>query len=161
MPRSRSIGLLSSTCCSISRAVRPPHSWMMRSASVDLPWSTWAMMEKLRMFRIGSDMEGCAMAVVAALRCKRRIIAWPGPSPSLLSAKGRGKAGRSLPGVLARGDRDERGGIPAPHQQHHRLARLDPGQGLVEFLDAAHRLGADPQHDHPRLQPRLACGQPF
>ena len=26
----------------------------MRSASVDLPWSTWAMMEKLRMFRIAS-----------------------------------------------------------------------------------------------------------
>jgi hypothetical protein len=28
---------------------------MMRSASVDLPWSTWAMMEKLRMFRIESE----------------------------------------------------------------------------------------------------------
>jgi hypothetical protein len=27
----------------------------MRSASVDLPWSTWAMMEKLRMFRIESE----------------------------------------------------------------------------------------------------------
>ena len=49
MPRSRSIGFESSTCASISRASRPPQSWMMRSASVDLPWSTWAMMEKLRM----------------------------------------------------------------------------------------------------------------
>jgi hypothetical protein len=28
---------------------------MMRSAKVDLPWSTWAMIEKLRMFRIGPD----------------------------------------------------------------------------------------------------------
>src|SRR5688500_20283706 len=55
MPRSRSIGLLSSTCASISRAVRPQHSWMMRSARVDLPWSTWAMIEKLRMFRMESD----------------------------------------------------------------------------------------------------------
>jgi hypothetical protein len=27
---------------------------MMRSASVDLPWSTWAMMEKLRMCCIGA-----------------------------------------------------------------------------------------------------------
>jgi hypothetical protein len=27
----------------------------MRSARVDLPWSTWAMMEKLRMFRIESE----------------------------------------------------------------------------------------------------------
>src|SRR5690606_23259801 len=49
MPRSRSIGLLSSTCEAISRSVRPPQSWMMRSASVDLPWSTWAMIEKFRM----------------------------------------------------------------------------------------------------------------
>src|SRR5690606_5797469 len=58
MPRSRSIGLLSSTCDSISRSVRPPQGWMMRSARVDLPWSTWAMMEKLRMFRIWSGAGG-------------------------------------------------------------------------------------------------------
>jgi hypothetical protein len=29
--------------------LRPPQRWMMRSASVLLPWSMWAMMEKLRM----------------------------------------------------------------------------------------------------------------
>ena len=49
MPRSRSRSIESSTCASISRSDRPPHSWMMRSASVDLPWSMCAMMEKLRM----------------------------------------------------------------------------------------------------------------
>ena len=38
LPRSRSIGLLSRTCASISRAVRPPQIWMMRSARVDLQW---------------------------------------------------------------------------------------------------------------------------
>ena len=32
-----------------SRAERPPQSWINRSASVYLPWSIWAMMEKLRM----------------------------------------------------------------------------------------------------------------
>jgi hypothetical protein len=54
MPRSRSMGFESSTCASISRASSPPQSWMMRSANVDLPWSTWAMMEKLRMCCIES-----------------------------------------------------------------------------------------------------------
>src|ERR1700728_3382483 len=49
MPRSRSIGLLSSTCSVISRASRPPQSWMKRSARVDLPWSMCAVMQKLRM----------------------------------------------------------------------------------------------------------------
>jgi hypothetical protein len=29
----------------------------MRSASVDFPWSMWAMMEKLRMFFVGVDMD--------------------------------------------------------------------------------------------------------
>ena len=34
--------------CVISRAVSPPVVWISRSARVDLPWSIWAMMEKLR-----------------------------------------------------------------------------------------------------------------
>src|ERR1017187_3269470 len=49
MPRSRSRSMESSTCSSISRSDSPPHNWIKRSASVDLPWSIWAMMEKLRM----------------------------------------------------------------------------------------------------------------
>src|SRR5690349_17055724 len=65
MPRSRSIGLLSSTCSVISRSSSPPHSWMKRSASVDFPWSMWAMIEKLRMW-------DCCMG---ALRKRRRSIA--------------------------------------------------------------------------------------
>src|SRR6266403_4823452 len=52
MPRSRSRSIESRTCACISRASRPPHSWMNRSANVDLPWSTWAMIEKLRIFFI-------------------------------------------------------------------------------------------------------------
>src|SRR5471032_392015 len=52
MPRSRSRSIESSTCASISRSDKPPHNWMMRSARVDLPWSMWAMMEKLRMLFI-------------------------------------------------------------------------------------------------------------
>ncbi len=34
----------------MSRAVTVPVSSRMRSASVDLPWSMWAMIEKLRMW---------------------------------------------------------------------------------------------------------------
>jgi hypothetical protein len=55
MPRSRSMSIESSTCASISRSDRPPQRWMMRSASVLLPWSMWAMMEKFRMWFMGHD----------------------------------------------------------------------------------------------------------
>src|SRR4029078_8996048 len=50
MPRSRSMSIESSTCSTISRSCMAPVSWISRSASVDLPWSMWATMEKLRMF---------------------------------------------------------------------------------------------------------------
>jgi hypothetical protein len=49
MPRSFSMSILSSTWLDISRSVSPPVRWMRRSARVDLPWSIWAMIEKLRM----------------------------------------------------------------------------------------------------------------
>jgi hypothetical protein len=61
MPRSRSISIESSTCSFISRSVRPPQVWISRSASVDLPWSIWATMEKLRI--IGFDAGGNASRV--------------------------------------------------------------------------------------------------
>jgi len=49
MPRSRSSSMESSTCAFISRALKPPHNWIKRSARVDFPWSMWAMIAKLRM----------------------------------------------------------------------------------------------------------------
>src|SRR5207245_8332597 len=49
MPRSRSRSIESSTCARISRASTVCVISRMRSASVDLPWSMWAMIEKLRM----------------------------------------------------------------------------------------------------------------
>ena len=36
-----------------ARRSSPPVSWISRSASVDLPWSIWAMIAKLRMFSMG------------------------------------------------------------------------------------------------------------
>src|SRR5216110_2076370 len=53
MPRSRSISIVSSTCSRISRASSPPQAWMSRSARVDLPWSIWAMIAKLRIWLSG------------------------------------------------------------------------------------------------------------
>src|SRR6478672_10321729 len=60
MPRSRAISIESSTCSlpAISRSVRPPVIWIRRSASVDLPWSIWATMEKLRMLEMGTVVMG-------------------------------------------------------------------------------------------------------
>src|SRR5262249_2084911 len=49
IPRSRSSSIESSTCARISRPVTVFVSSRMRSASVDLPWSMCAMIEKLRM----------------------------------------------------------------------------------------------------------------
>src|SRR5262249_50762217 len=56
MPRSRSISIVSSTCSRISRASSPPQAWISRSASVDLPWSIWAMIAKLRIWLSGVVM---------------------------------------------------------------------------------------------------------
>ena len=65
MPRSRSRSIESSTCACISRSCRPPQIWMKRSASVDLPWSMCAMIEKLRISFIGAGTP-------ARRRCKGR-----------------------------------------------------------------------------------------
>src|SRR5689334_22312686 len=49
MPRSRSRSMESSTCSCISRSESAPVISSKRSASVDLPWSMCAMMQKFRM----------------------------------------------------------------------------------------------------------------
>src|SRR5437764_4614997 len=49
MPRSRSMSMESRYCSRMSRASTAPVSSRMRSDRVDLPWSTWAMIERLRM----------------------------------------------------------------------------------------------------------------
>src|SRR6185503_5019742 len=49
MPRSRSSSMESMIWACMSRRAIVPVISSRRSASVDLPWSMWAMMEKLRM----------------------------------------------------------------------------------------------------------------
>src|SRR4051794_29423576 len=53
MPRSRSISILSRYCARMLRPSTIPVNSGIRSASVDLPWSMCAMMQKFRM-RAGS-----------------------------------------------------------------------------------------------------------
>ena len=48
MPRSRSMSILSRYWARIERSSTTPVNCSMRSARVDLPWSMWAMMQKLR-----------------------------------------------------------------------------------------------------------------
>src|SRR3954465_10990588 len=49
MPRSRSRSIESSSCGRWFRGSTVPVTSRIRSASVDFPWSMWAMIEKLRM----------------------------------------------------------------------------------------------------------------
>ena len=56
MPRSRSRSMLSRNCALRSRSLSAPVASSSRSASVDLPWSMWAMIEKLRMRLVGVGM---------------------------------------------------------------------------------------------------------
>src|SRR5215472_16633215 len=57
MPRSRSMSILSRYCARICRGSTTSVICSIRSASVDLPWSMWAMMQKLRI-RAGSVAPG-------------------------------------------------------------------------------------------------------
>jgi len=57
IPRSRSRSIESSTWARIDRGSTVFVISRMRSASVDFPWSMWAMIEKLRM---------CAWSAMAA-----------------------------------------------------------------------------------------------
>src|SRR6185369_3506921 len=50
MPRSRSMSIESRIWSRKSRSSTAPQRWIRRSARVDLPWSMWAMMQKLRVF---------------------------------------------------------------------------------------------------------------
>src|SRR5205814_7837158 len=75
MPRSFSKSMESSTCADISRWVRPPVSSIRRSASVDLPWSICAMMQKLRMKR-GSIFYGELQVEPAPDYLLFRFAAW-------------------------------------------------------------------------------------
>ena len=83
MPRSRSKSMLSRIWSSISRAETALHFSRSRSASVDLPWSMCAMMEKFRMF--------FSFIAVAPVCCRQGGAARQMARPSVLPS------GKTLP----------------------------------------------------------------
>src|SRR3954451_7053767 len=82
MPRSRSMSIRSRYWARALRSSTTPVSCSMRSASVDLPWSMWAMMQKLRMMagsvRPGGGACGGAIGWLATY-CSRRKDLGSGP----------------------------------------------------------------------------------
>ena len=64
IPRSRSMSIRSRYCARALRSSTTPVSCSIRSASVDLPWSMWAMMQKLRMTAGSVRPGGGAVGVV-------------------------------------------------------------------------------------------------
>jgi len=77
MPRSRSISIESSICAFMSRAATVPVIWMSRSARVDLPWSIWATMEKLRMRSsviMGARIACPALSRKGGFSCDLRLL---------------------------------------------------------------------------------------
>ena len=64
-PFSRSKSIESRICSVVSRSGTVPVRCRKRSARVDLPWSIWAIMQKLRMWAVGdwSGMGGSAFPV--------------------------------------------------------------------------------------------------
>src|SRR5262245_32585115 len=70
MPRSRSRSIPSRTCSDISLLDSAPVSSRIRSDSVVLPWSMWAMMQK---FRISRGSMGVLSEVEAGVGVQRQI----------------------------------------------------------------------------------------
>src|SRR6266850_1798969 len=129
MPRSRSRSIESRTCSSISRSDNPPQSWMMRSASVDLPWSIWAMIEKLR------------ICCIRKKGTRRALYMWLS-KPEIVSdfARERGgfaaiPAGPRSCSVAVQPQRHVQSAVAAPDQQRHALGLVVLIEQLGQLLD--------------------------
>src|SRR6187455_2493526 len=121
MPRSRSMSIRSRYCARIDRSETTPVICSIRSASVDLPWSMWAMMQKLRIssggvadgwrgFRARGDISGQFYGP----RRPPRVLAAADPYPE---THGRPSGARArhpdvCHDVARAGDRDARAGQP-------------------------------------------------
>src|SRR5213594_239838 len=92
MPRSRSRSMPSSTWSDISLLESAPVSSSIRSDSVVLPWSMWAMMQK---FRISRGSMGSRSEVEAGVGVQRKVgdLALHEPAPPDLGDHG-GVVGR-------------------------------------------------------------------
>src|SRR3954447_26945 len=141
MPRSRSRSIESSSCGRWLRASTVPVSSRMRSASVDFPWSMWAMIEKLRMCWSGRDIP------------RSRLVAAP---------EAAGDQAAYLVRLLD-AQRDDRADVDRdagadPDPQRHDLGREGAAERLVEPVPDAEgdagEEGGGAEHLRHRLQAR-------
>jgi hypothetical protein len=92
MPRSRSMSMRSRYWSRICRASTTPVICSIRSASVDLPWSMWAMMQK---FRICSGGVADGVSAVRAIGDTRGYLGGRRDRPSSSHAGPRHRSPRS------------------------------------------------------------------
>src|SRR5215813_2843346 len=74
MPRSRSMSMESRIWSRASRAETALVAWRRRSASVDLPWSMCAMIEKFRIWGVGWGIRRIVFALCGCARGGGAII---------------------------------------------------------------------------------------
>src|SRR4051812_20729546 len=137
MPRSRSMSIESRIWSRNSRNSTAPHRWISRSARVDLPWSMWAMMQKLR---IGSK------TLPRSAGARQRRSAYGGAPQNAMSGISAGisagSAQRVLAGVqvvVARLRQADpvlvRAQQSVGDQRLHRALELHPGGDVLEGRD--------------------------
>src|SRR5713101_2287128 len=154
IPRSRSRSIVSSTCSDISRSGSPPQRWMKRSASVDFPWSMWAMIEKLRMCCIVAYKKGCRSAPFIGSKTLNFSVFQRGMQRSLQNRNERNAGRMNPPGAKAllprrrlALDRDEQSALAASHVTREGGVALQLREQLVELLDGSHLGGLAPAGD--------------
>src|SRR3954447_13911055 len=139
MPRSRSMSILSRYCARMCRLSTRPVRSSIRSASVDLPWSMWAMMQKFRM-RAGSvDTHHGRMTGPAAAGVRVAYDALPQPV--------RGWVDSTLGSRVVRAQTQLGGFSPGV------AARLVCADGTRAFVKA---VSAEANPDSPKLHRREA-----
>src|SRR6478609_2536952 len=159
MPRSRSMSIRSRYCARIDRSSTTPVICSMRSARVDLPWSMWAMMQKLRIASCGvacgcsamrarGDTSGwvpCVGGQGTVLQCPT-IHGCRSRTPQQRDRPVEGLAGRALdvgphpdalPGAAV-------AGVPGPGHRHGELELGVHGDALARVGPATGALPHDP-----------------
>src|SRR6478672_3421863 len=128
MPRSRSMSIRSRYCARAARSSTTPVSCSIRSANVDLPWSMWAMMQKLRRIA-GSVRPGCGAGVLDTEASADSRSGARGQDPAIVPSA----AGRTPLGEKTR--RSAAGGAA-----EHAAARQRPPQLVAALHGPADRV---------------------
>src|SRR5262245_40272286 len=150
MPRSRSSSMSSSSCSFIWRFSTVPVISTRRSASVDLPWSTWAMMEKLRIRRMSVTCGiGEGHSVTGAIGARQRQAGAKMVSIGAAAWQRRAASPRRIHWSLRRH-------LEGAQLDGHRLLvvvrreQAEAAIAVAQHLAVEHELGARAAHGHAR-----------